>query len=214
MTDNQTDRSTAPENSYDSHLDYGRATLDRRHVFTANYIYELPFFKAQDSFVGKVLGGWQASGIVVLNSGLPFTVTTSSYDAAGLGNNPAAIAGNRPNVLCDPNANAPHTRLQYFNTACFQANPAANPTGLPNTPGNSGRGIINGPPTKRVDFSMMKNLHFTENLGVQIRAEAFNVFNTTNFRTFSSLNITSGVFGQIGTVRDPRTIQLGLKFLF
>jgi hypothetical protein len=214
MTDNQTDRSTAPENSYDNHLDYGRATLDRRHVFTVNYIYELPFFKAQDDFVGKVLGGWQASGIVVLNSGLPFTVTTSSYDAAGLGNNPAAIAGNRPNVLCDPNANAPHTRLQYFNTACFQANPAANPTGLPNTPGNAGRGIINGPPTKRVDFSMMKNLHFTESLGMQIRAEAFNIFNHTNFRTFSSLNITSGVFGQIGTVRDPRTIQLGVKFLF
>jgi hypothetical protein len=49
---------------------------------------------------------------------------------------------------------------------------------------------------------------------MQIRAEAFNIFNTTNFRTFSSLNITSGVFGQIGTVRDPRTIQLGVKFLF
>ncbi len=61
---------------------------------------------------------------------------------------------------------------------------------------------------------MMKNLHFTESLGMQIRAEAFNIFNHTNFRTFSSLNITSGVFGQIGTVRDPRTIQLGVKFLF
>ena len=214
MTDNQTDRSTAPENSYSTKLDYGRATLDRRHVFTMNYIYELPFFKTQENFVGKVLGGWQASGIVVLNTGLPFTVTTSSYDAAGLGNNPAAIAGNRPNVLCDPNANAPHTSLQYFNTACFQNNPAANPTGLPNTPGNAGRGIINGPPTKRVDFSMMKNVHFTENLAMQIRAEGFNIFNHTNFRTFASLNRTSGTFGQIGTVRDPRTLQLGIKFLF
>jgi len=213
LTDNQTDRSTAPQNSYDQGLDYGRATLDRRHVATVNYIYELPWYKTQEGFVGKTLGGWQASGIITLNTGLPFTVTTSSYDAAGLGNNPAAIAGNRPNVLCDPNASAPQTRLQYFNTACFQVNPAANPTGLPNTVGNAGRGIINGPPTKRVDFTMTKILAFNENLKVQLRAEAFNVFNHTNFRALST-NVTATTFGQVTTVRDPRTLQLGLKILF
>jgi len=213
LTDNQTDRSTAPQNSYDQALDYGRATLDRRHVATMNYIYELPWYKTQEGFVGKTLGGWQASGIITLNTGLPFTVTTSSYDAAGLGNNPAAIAGNRPNVLCDPNASAPQTRLQYFNTACFQVNPAANPTGLPNTVGNSPRGIINGPPTKRVDFTMTKILAFNENLKVQLRAEAFNVFNHTNFRALST-NVTATTFGQVTTVRDPRTLQLGLKILF
>jgi hypothetical protein len=84
LTDNQTDRSTAPENSYDIGLDKGRATLDRRHVATVNYIYELPWYTSQQGFVGKALGGWQASGIVTLNTGLPFTVTTSNYDAAGL----------------------------------------------------------------------------------------------------------------------------------
>lgn len=213
LTDNQTDRSTAPENSYDISLDRGRATLDRRHVATVNYIYELPWYKSQDGFAGKALGGWQASGIVTLNTGLPFTVTTSSYDAAGLGNNPAAIAGNRPNLLCDPNANALQTRLQYFNIACFQLNPAANPTGLPNTPGNSPRGVVNGPPTKRVDFTMTKILQFTESFKVQIRGEAFNIFNHTNFRALST-NVTAATFGQVTTVRDPRTIQLGIKFLF
>jgi hypothetical protein len=213
LTDNQTDRSTAPENSYDISLDYGRATLDRRHVFTTNYIYELPFFKSQKDFVGKALGGWQASGIVVLNSGLPFTVVTSSFDAAGLGNNPAAVAGNRPNVLCDPNANAPQTRLQWFNTACFQANPTGNPTGRPSTVGNSPRGIVNGPPTTRFDFTMTKILQFGEDLKLQIRGEAFNIFNHTNFRALSN-NVTVATFGQVTTVRDPRTIQLGIKFLF
>jgi hypothetical protein len=178
-----------------------------------NYIYELPFYKSQEGFVGKALGGWQASGIVVLNTGLPFTVTTSSYDAAGLGNNPAAIAGNRPNVLCDPNASAPQTRLQYFNIACFQINPAANPTGLPNTVGNSPRGIINGPPTKRVDFTMTKILQFGEDFKIEIRGETFNIFNHTNFRALST-NVTAATFGQVTTVRDPRTVQLGIKFLF
>jgi hypothetical protein len=214
LTDDQTDRSTAPQNSYDIRSEYGRAQLDRRHIFSANYIYELPFFKDQKDFAGKVLGGWQASGIVTYNSGLPFTATTSSYDPAGLGLIAAAIAGERPDLTCDPNSNAPHTQQKYFNTGCFTTNPANTATGLNNTPGTSGRGVIQGPPTFRVDFSMMKNFRFGENVRLQLRGEAFNVFNHTNFRSFGSTNVTSSLFGTIGAVRDPRTIQLGVKFIF
>jgi hypothetical protein len=214
LTDEQNDRSNAPQNSYDIRSEYSRATLDRRHVFSLNYIYELPFFSKQENFVGKVLGGWRASGIVVYNTGLPFTATTSSYDAAGLGNNAAVIAGNRPNLLCDPNANAPHTLQQYFNTSCFQINPSGTATGLVNQPGTAGRGIIEGPPTFRTDFSLMKNIRFSENVRLQLRGEAFNVFNHTNFRSFTSTNVTSTAFGQIGAVRDPRNIQLGIKLYF
>ncbi|MCM3870003.1 MAG: carboxypeptidase regulatory-like domain-containing protein [Pyrinomonadaceae bacterium] len=213
LTDNQTDRSTAPQNSYDIRSEYGRATLDRTHVFSANYIYELPFFKNQNGFVGKTLGGWQASGIVTLNSGLPFTITTSSYDAAGLGNNPAAIAGNRPNVLCDPNSGGAQTLQQWFNTACFQPNAGATVTGLANNVGTAGRGIVQGPPTQRVDFTMTKNIRFGESMRLQLRGEAFNIFNHTNFRVIGT-NITLGTYGQVTTVRDPRTIQLGAKFSF
>ena len=214
LTDSQNDRSNAPQNSYDIHSEYSRAAFDRRHVFSLNYIYELPFFSDQKDFVGKLLGGWQSTGIVTYNTGLPFTATTSSYDAAGLGNNPALIAGNRPNLLCDPNANAPHTQAQYFDIACFQPNPGATATGLANVPGTAGRGVIEGPPTFRVDFSMMKNIRFGETTQLQLRGEAFNVFNHTNFRSFTSTNVTSSAFGQIGAVRDPRTIQLGAKFIF
>jgi len=49
---------------------------------------------------------------------------------------------------------------------------------------------------------------------LQLRGEAFNVFNHTNFRTFGSLNNTSSLFGTISAVRDPRTMQLGAKFSF
>ncbi|HUQ33254.1 MAG TPA: carboxypeptidase regulatory-like domain-containing protein [Pyrinomonadaceae bacterium] len=214
LTDSQNDRSNAPQNSYDIGSEYSRAALDRRHVFSLNYIYEIPFMTDQKGFVGKALGGWQASGIIAAQSGLPFTATTTNYDAAGLGNNPAAIAGNRPNLICDPNANAPHTLQQYFNTACFQANPATTATGLSNNPGTAGRGIIEGPPTYRVDFTMSKNFRFTEKMRLQIRGEMFNVFNHTNFRSFVSTNVTSTSFGVIGAVRDPRTVQLGAKFYF
>jgi len=212
LTDEQNDRTNAPENSFDIHSEYGRATLDRRQVFTANYIYELPFFLGQKNFAEKAIGGWQVSGIVTLQSGLPFTATTSSFDAAGLGNITALIAGNRPNMLCDPNAGAPHTLQQYFNTQCFQLNSSSVPLGA--SPGNAPRGGINGPPTKRFDLTLTKNIHFKENMRLQLRGEAFNVFNHTNFRSFGSTNVTSSLFGTVSVVRDPRTIQLGAKFIF
>lgn len=212
LTDSQNDRSNAPQNTFDIRSEYSRATLDRRHVFTMNYIYELPFFKDQHGLTGKVLGGWQASGIVTYNTGVPFTITTSSYDAAGLGNNPAAIAGNRPNLLCDPNANAPHTLQEWFNKACFQANPAVG-TLVANVPGTAGRGVVQGPSTQRVDFTMTKNIRFGETTRLQLRGEAFNIFNHTNFRTIGT-NITLGTYGTVTAVRDPRTIQLGAKLIF
>jgi hypothetical protein len=213
LTDSQNDRSNAPQNSYDIRSEYSRAALDRRHVFSLNYIYELPFFQNQEGFTGKLLGGWQASGIVTYNTGLPFTVTTSAYDPAGLGFIPAAIAGGRPNLLCDPNAGAPRTQQQFFNTACFEANPAATATNISNTPGSAGRGVVEGPDTKRVDFTMTKNIRFSESMRLQLRGEAFNIFNFTNFRGLST-NRTAANFGQVISVRDPRTIQLGVKFYF
>ncbi|HKO60266.1 MAG TPA: carboxypeptidase regulatory-like domain-containing protein [Pyrinomonadaceae bacterium] len=213
LTDSQNDRSNAPQNTADIQSEYSRATLDRRHVFSANYIYEIPFFTKGEGFSGKVLGGWQASGIVTMQSGLPFTATTSTFDAAGLGFIPAAIAGARPNLLCDPNVGGAGTLQQYFNTACFAPNPATTATNIPNVPGTAGRGVINGPPTYRVDFTMTKIFRFGEVTRLQLRGEAFNVFNHTNFRTLS-VNRTAANFGAVTAVRDPRTIQLGLKFIF
>jgi hypothetical protein len=233
LTDNQNDRSSSPQNTYDISQDKARAALDRRHILTINYIYELPFFKTQKGFVGKVLGGWQASGIITYNTGLPFTATVSGYDPAGLGLIPPPTTVARPNVICDPNQGGPHTAQQWFNTACFQPTPVNNNPvpGLPaftNTIGNAGRGIIYGPSTKRVDFTLSKNLRFTESLSLQLRAEAFNIFNWTNFRglnttvfstttapgTVSSIGNGTSAFGQVTSVRDPRVIQLGAKFYF
>ncbi|MEK6334955.1 MAG: TonB-dependent receptor [Acidobacteriota bacterium] len=218
LTDNQNDRSNAPQNSYNNRGDYGRATLDRRHVFSANYIYELPWFSNRHDFKGNVLGGWQISGIVSLQSGLPFTAT-ANFDAAGLGNIPALIAGNRPNVLCDPNANAPHTFEAWIAntvaTTCLQPNPTSG-VGQANVVGNAGRGIVEGPPTKRFDFSLFKNIRLGEKVKLQLRGEVFNIFNHTNFRGITSLAIANlgGTYGTISTVRDPRTIQLGAKLSF
>jgi hypothetical protein len=212
LTDNQTDRSTAPQNSFDISQEWGRAAFDRRHILTVNWVYELPFYSRTRGFAGALLGGWEFQGIATYQTGIPFTVTTSSYDPAGLGFISALIAGGRPNAICNPNANAPQTQQQWFDISCFERNSPTN-TGVANIIGTTGRGTVFGPPTKRVDFTLSKNFRFSEDMRLQLRAETFNVFNWTNFTTLST-NVTATTFGQVTGARDPRTFQFGIKFYF
>jgi hypothetical protein len=212
LTDNQTDRSTAPQNPYSIRDEYGRAQLDRRHIFTLNYIYELPFFDKQNDFAGKALGGWQVSGIVTYQTGLPFTPTYAGFDPAGIGFlNASSPAGGRPYIFCDPNEGAPNTFTQFFNTSCFQT---TTPTSGAAVQGNAPRGIIEGPRTFRVDFTLTKNIRFGESMRLQLRGEAFNILNTTNFTTLALAASTPTTFGNVTGTRDPRTLQFGVKFYF
>ena len=211
LTDNQTDRSSSPQNPYDIKSERGRAALDRRHVFVVNYNYELPFFKGEHGARGLLLGGWQTSGIFTYQTGIPFTVTFSGYDPAGLGLLGPSASGARPNQIGDPNDNAPHTIDRYFNTGAFDTTRPG--SGVAPVPGSGGRGTVFGPPTTRFDLSLMKNFRFTESMSLQLRAETFNVFNTTNFSSFQT-SATSSTFGAVTAIRDPRTFQLGIKFYF
>jgi hypothetical protein len=213
LTDSQNDRSAAPQNSYDIFAEKSRAALDRRHIFTVNFIYELPFFREDKGLLGKLLGGWQASGILTHQTGLPFTGTTSAYDPAGLGLLPPPLTVARPNLLCNPNEGGARTQQQWFNTDCFEKNPVAGTTGLKNTPGNAQRNVIFGPNTNRVDLTLSKNIRFSERFRLQLRAESFNLLNTTNFRGIQT-NVTSTQFGQVISTRDPRQMQFGIKFYF
>ena len=208
LTDSQTDRSSAPQNPYNIRADYGRAQLDRRHVLSINYVYELPWYRDRHDFVGNVLGGWQVSGIVTAYSGLPFTVITGGWDPAGIGFLGPSASGPRPDIICDPNEGGQRTQQQWFNTACFRDVPAGQ-----FRPGTSGRGVVNGPPTYRYDMTLMKNIRFGETTRLQLRGEAFNVFNHTNFRLIDT-GLTSTTFGRVTATRDPRVIQLGVKFYF
>jgi hypothetical protein len=227
LTDNQTSSvSTAPQDSGNIKAEYSRGVLDRRHVLSGNFIYEIPFFSKRKDFVGQVLGGWQASGIVTYNTGLPFTVSYSSYDPAGIGYIASIHAGGRPYALCDPNSGAPHTVDQWFNGPCFSLQQPSGTPGQSNAVGNAPRGAVDGPPTKRVDFTMTKYIRFTESVKLQLRAEAFNVFNHTNFRNLSTSRLISNQtacavgttvcsgFGTVTSFRDPRIIQLGAKLYF
>jgi hypothetical protein len=209
MTNSQNEASTAPQNSYNLQNEYARANLDRRHVLSINYIYELPFFTRQANFKEKVLGGWQISGITYYFTGLGFSPATSSNDPAGLGLLGSSPSGARPDAICDPNSNAPHTFAQWYNTACF-----ANPPAGVNRVGDAGRNTILGPSTTRFDATLAKSIKFSESKSVQLRWEVFNIFNHTNFTTLG-LNITTpSTYGFVTAVRDPRTMQFGAKIIF
>ena len=210
LTNAQTDRSSAPQNWWDLDAEYGRSQLDRRHVVTATYVYELPFFAQQKGLIGHVLGGWQTSGIVTVNSGLPLTVTNSSSavprDPAGQGcTNSATTCSVRPNQVGD--AEGPQTVTQWFNTAAFVENTTLG------VPGSARRGSINGPGLWRVDTSVFKVIKMGERFNTQLRFEAFNVFNHENFNTVSTTFGASN-FGQVTGSRDPRILQLAAKFNF
>jgi outer membrane receptor protein involved in Fe transport len=210
LTDNQSDRSTAAQNLYNAHdSEYGPAQYDRTQVFNMNLVYTLPFFKTQHGFKGKALGGWELSAIGRYNTGLPYTVTTSGTDPAGLGIIGSSAASLRPNLVCDPTVGAPQTRSEWFNTACF----ANVPAGV-HVPGNSGRGVIRGPGYEGWSMRAAKNLIFKERFRFQLLGEASNVFNHTNPSTFGSLSTASTLFGTVTGYRDPRTMQLGGKFYF
>jgi hypothetical protein len=198
----------APQYSADIRGEYGDLDYDRRHIFTANYTYDLPFFKQQEGFVGHTLGGWQVSGIFYANTGAHLTAS-ASRDPGGLGlRDPNTFEGGRPDLVGDPNSGAPHNLTEWFNTSAF----ALVPTGQIRV-GNEPRGTIVGPGYFRWDTSLFKNIKFTERLNLQFRAEAFNVLNHTNFNA-PITSYTSSLFGQITTARDPRQLQLALKLLF
>ena len=211
LTDNLSDRSNAAQNTYDVKSEYGRAFLDRRHVTTVNYVYELPFFDHERGVVGQLLGGWQISGIGTYQTGLPFTpgLIGNTFDPSGIGYIGSGPAGGRPNAIRDPNENAPNDFLQFFDIDAFQRTFTTGSL----TPGNAGKSVIEGPRTFRIDFTVTKIFKFNEDMRLQLRAEAFNVLNTTNFSSFN-VQANSTAFGNVTAVRDPRTLQFGIKFYF
>ncbi len=225
MTNAFNDTSPA-QNTYNLSGEYGPARYDRTHIFNANFVYDLPFFQNQSGFVGHTLGGWELSGIVNAYTGLPFTVTGVLNDPAGQGvlDGSSAVSG-RPDLVGDPNhASAASGPIHnnnginpWFNTAAYaQVCPTINgaavcPTGA--RPGNSHPGTVRGPGLWRADISGFKNIKFNDRLRLQFRAEAFNVFNHTNPDTIST-SATSSLFGKVTGYRDPRILQLALKFYF
>jgi hypothetical protein len=180
----------------------GDALFDVRHRFVVSFGAELPTPKDYGSLVEHLAGGWQVNGIVQAQTGFPTGVFDPVTDIRFL--------TNRPDAICDPNDNAPHTVDQWFNTACFVRR-AVPDTGT--RPGNAGRNTVRGPGFARTDLSLFKNIDLSGPHRVQVRIEAFNLFNQTRFGQPGN-QISTANFGRIITSDDGRIMQLALKYSF
>jgi hypothetical protein len=184
-------------------LEWGDALFDVRHRFVVSFGAELPTPRGMGAVMAHVAGGWQLNGIIQTQTGFALAVTDAATDIRFL--------TNRPDATCDPNANAPHTVEQWFNTACFVRRPVA-VTG--DRPGNAGRNTIRGPGFASTDLSLFKNVELGGPRRIQIRVEAFNVFNRVRFNNPAAAISTPATFGRISSAQDGRVIQFGVKFLF
>jgi hypothetical protein len=231
------DLNTAAQNSYNLAQNYGPSALNRNDILTIDGIWDLPWFRDQKGAEGLILGGWEVSGIYEINSGQPLTVTmptagtvqyagvTSAYnasltnggvinDAAGLGIAPGStsLAVLRPNVVLNPNNGYGmvnlKNRLNWFNQTAFIA-----PSPASYQVGNERSGIITGPGSNRLDVGLFRTFKIYHSVSFQVRGEAYNVLNHTNWGQIST-NAASPQFGQAITANDPRILQVAGKINF
>jgi len=220
-----------------------RSNFDQRHSFTLSYVYDLPFFKAP-GLTHTLLGGWQWSGITVIQTGTPFTVTNGGGsgvpgDNAGVANTIAANGvPSQPDIVADPKSGIAQAPVQGFGPLFF--NPAAfvAPRGL--TFGDVGRNTLANPRRTNFDMALFKHFAMTERMSFEFRAEAFNVFNHNEFAwlgggagsaggnsPFSSPTNSATCYGgtnfsadcgspflRAASAHNPRILQLGAKFIF
>jgi len=187
--------------------DKGHSTFDVPQRFVLSYLWALPFGHGKRLFGGasgvldQIIGGWQLNGITTFSAG-QFKTAGLNTDWLNLG----AFASSRPNIIGDYKAGRTSPD-QYVNPAAF-AFPATH------VEGNAGRNTIEVPGINNWDASLFKNFKIGERFTTQLRLEAFNIFNHTQFGV-PNLGFGSPTFGQIGgTLIDSRKLQVGLRIAF
>ncbi len=223
-------------------VNYGRLTLDRSHGLTFNYIYDIPSIARPGSaldnpFGRQVFGGWQISGLSSFSVGAP---QTASYTLTGIGNaeRNRRITGSEdfePRIVltCNPNKSRGERAINaYIRTECFA------PASRGSIGNDSGVNTLRGPGLSNWDLSLFKKFRYGEgsNRYIQLRVQAYNVFNHTNWQTLNAaaqFNPTTGAlvnaanattnrdgFGALTAVRGngalggPRIIELAGKLYF
>jgi hypothetical protein len=219
---------------------YGPADFDTRHRFVANYLWNLPSFRGNQGVAGKILSGWGASGVVVVQSGPALTFTDPGggsifgfggpFSPVGATLCPGFTAGQ---ILKGGSVQSNiGTTGGIFNQAAFgtvdaggKFTPCETQIGDGTGFGTLGRGVVYGPGQHNMDMSIFKDTRvggLSEAGTVQFRAEFFNTFNTPQFASQTTTQFSTTIsqvgaptFGQVtATTVSPRIIQFGLKYTF
>jgi hypothetical protein len=196
--------------------DMGPSQLDRQNVAIVNFIYPVPFFRnSSNTLLRETVGGWEVSGVVTIESGLPLNLGVSGANVC------TAISGNcfvRPNLVGPvsyPKAASTLSSglgtLQWFNPASFAANDI--PGTSVATFGNLTQNGVWGPGRDNWNIALFKNFSIKERLHLELRFESYNTFNHPQMW---NVDTTTGDvnFGKVTSAYDPRVFQLGAKLIF
>lgn len=197
-----------PQDSRHPEAEYGRSNFDVRQRVSLGFSYDLPANIGGPGFAPRLLSGWQISGVATFQSGRPFTVAlvpefdnSNTGQSAGLGFG----ANDRPNLTGDPALSNPAAD-RWFDTNAFAFPPYG-------SFGNAGRNILEGPGYANINLAVHKQVALTDDVRLQLRVEAFNLFNRVNFELPDAF-VGSPTFGQILSAGSPRHIQFGVKLIF
>ncbi|HLK68530.1 MAG TPA: carboxypeptidase regulatory-like domain-containing protein [Bryobacteraceae bacterium] len=181
------DNSFVRPDQYNRLANYGPSSFDRRQVLAVNYVYQLPIFHEGNAFTKAITNGWQFSGVTEVVTGSPFTPGFSISGAGNQNITGSNTEGARIGVVagCDPytHSSDPFNRL---NPACFFA-PMPGSIGL-----ESGINFLYGPSVVNFDMALQKEFVVKERVHFQLRLDAFNAFNHTEFSGYNAtLNFNS-----------------------
>jgi hypothetical protein len=207
---------------------YGPSGNDRRQNFAFNYVYNLPRLERLNMVERFLLGGWQLSGVTIFQSGTPFGIGYSITGVSQQNITGSTTEGARVYLLGNPNTGSdnPYNRLN----GAMVAPPQVGSIGL-----ESGVNYLTGPGINEWDMSLQKQFSIKERMKLQFRADAFNVWNhtqfsginsTVNFASLTNWNPTNlylkadgtvnnlNGFGTVNGSRSPRIMQLVVRLQF
>ncbi len=206
--------SSTPFDLRNRRVNYARSDFDRRHVFQAYGVYDLPFGRGRhflhdvSPVLDRLIGGFELAGLTVWESGRPFTVYSGIFTVSSV------VQATANCTSCTPNLGSvsQESGTNFFFNQTQRAN-FSSPA--PGELGNTDRNFFTGPPLFRLDLTLGKKFAITEKSNLEFRAEMQNVTNTPAF-AFPTATLTSSTFGRIrdGVVSSSRHIQLALKFNF
>jgi hypothetical protein len=204
-------------------FDRGPSDFDHTHRFVVSYVWQLADLKNQNMFVRTFLGGWQLNGVLGAQTGRPFTVLAGrNLGLTGLPTQHALQAGPAfgpgacvTDKFQGPLATKPSPCTDLLNTVSFANSVPAGQFSF----GNVAKGQFRWPGQFTWDMGLVKTFQVTERVGIQFRAEYFNILNHPNWASDdtsvnSTATVTSANFGAIRTAEDPRIGQLAVKIIF
>ncbi|SPF47651.1 TonB-dependent receptor (fragment) [Candidatus Sulfopaludibacter sp. SbA4] len=209
------DENSPPQNSFNLAADRSPAYFNTKLRWVTSTVYELPFGKGKrllsQGVPAAVLGGWQVSGVLQMQTGYPYTINYKG-DPINIGGGSGGILV-RPNYALtasgqntDPNLPSDQrSTSRYFDTAAF-VQPIA-------SFGDVARNSMTGADLVNIDLTIARNFRVTERSALQFRTEFFNLANHPNYNLIGRI-VNDPTFGIVQNQLPPRQIQMALKFSF